>query len=72
MDEPDRLWTTAEAAEWLGISPLTLRDWRSSNRGPRAVRLGRGRGAGVRYRPVDVKAWAASQVEDVAGVVAPE
>lgn len=69
MDDPDRLWTTEEAAEWLGISPLTLRDWRTVNRGPRAVRLGGGRKPALRYRPADVREWADSRVEDAAVVI---
>lgn len=35
-----KLLTDIEAAEYLGISPGTLRNWRSHNRGPRYIRLG--------------------------------
>ena len=53
----DRLLTVAELAEWLGISELTVRDWRADGKGPPAVKLGKGRSSTVRFRPADVEAW---------------
>ena len=38
------------AAEILGLSPQTLRNWRSQSRGPDYVRIGRA----VRYRVGDL------------------
>ena len=43
--EPSIL-TTHDAARYLGLSPGTLTNWRSANRGPSYVKVG-GR---VRYR----------------------
>ena len=39
-----------EAAEFLGVSPQTVRNWRCTHRGPRYVKFGRS----VRYRPEDL------------------
>ena len=50
--KPNQLLTTTEAAALLGLSPLTLQDWRSRNRGPRYVRLSR---RAIRYRPSDIE-----------------
>jgi hypothetical protein len=50
------LLTEAEAAQLLGISPRTLRNWRRSNRGPVHVRLG----GLVRYTPADVESFIAA------------
>jgi excisionase family DNA binding protein len=35
-----RYVNTREAAEYLGCSPKTLQNWRSSGKGPRFVRIG--------------------------------
>lgn len=56
-DRDDGLWTTEQAAEWLGLAPRTLVDWRYQGRGPDFLRLG----SAVRYRPEDVREWAAEQ-----------
>jgi hypothetical protein len=45
---------TPAAAEWLGVSPRTLIDYRSRGGGPRWVRLGRA----VRYRTDWLDHWA--------------
>jgi predicted DNA-binding transcriptional regulator AlpA len=37
--EQDRLLTPKEAAEYLGVSTLTLKDWRYHGRGPTFIRL---------------------------------
>lgn len=52
-----RLLTLDELAEWLGVSPATVRDWRVDGKGPPAVKLGEGRNAAVRYRREDVEEW---------------
>ncbi|MFK0240569.1 helix-turn-helix transcriptional regulator [Microbacterium sp. NPDC090281] len=51
------LLRTSDAAQMLGIAEQTLRNWRSHGEGPHAVQ----RGALVRYRPDDVREWAASE-----------
>jgi excisionase family DNA binding protein len=47
------LLTTAQAAAYLGLAPKTLRNWRSSGRGPKYC----GRRSGTRYRRSDLDAW---------------
>lgn len=46
---------TAEAAEYLGVAPGTLRNWRSQGRGPKYI----GRGSGVRYAWRALDTWIA-------------
>lgn len=45
--------TAAQAAEFLGIKPTTLANWRMSNKGPEYMRIGRM----IRYRYNDVAAF---------------
>ena len=54
--QPDRMLNTAEAARVLGLSPVTLRQWRrrADPKGPDYYRLGR---TTVRYRQSEVVAW---------------
>ena len=47
------LLKTEVAAEFLDMSPGTLRWWRSIGRGPQFVKCG----GAVRYRPEDLKSW---------------
>lgn len=47
------LLTTEQAAEFFGIAPKTLENWRWLRRGPRFVHLG----THVRYRPSALEAW---------------
>lgn len=49
----DRLLTTTEVAELLGLPPKTIMTWRSKGQGPPGVRLGRH----CRWRRSDVDAW---------------
>jgi excisionase family DNA binding protein len=49
----DGLLTVAEAADLLRLPPGTLRTWRSLNRGPKSLKLGRR----VLYRRGDVVEW---------------
>jgi len=49
-----RLMTRDEVAKLLGISPRTLSNWNSADRGPRPVKYG---AQSVMYLPEDVKEW---------------
>lgn len=51
------LLTLREAADRLRISPQTLMNWRSKNKGPKSAMFG-GR---VRYRPQDIDTWIEQQ-----------
>jgi len=51
-----RLYTTPQAAAYLGLSPNTLNRWRYTGDGPRFVKLGRA----VRYRREELDDWVAS------------
>lgn len=57
--DTDRLWTTEEAARFLGIPKATLYQWRYLGIGPKAGRVGRY----LRYHPDDVIAWFRQQQE---------
>lgn len=54
-----RLLTTDDVAELLGIAPATLTWWRSQKCGPPFVRLGRGKRSPIRYRLDAVEAFIA-------------
>ena len=56
MDPSDFL-TPTEAAEYLRLSPITLAQWRSKDRGPAFVKFG----SAVRYLRADLDDWAAAQ-----------
>ncbi len=45
---------TKEAAEALGLSPITLRKWRCLGKGPGYLRLNPRL---IRYRRADLEAW---------------
>ena len=64
--EPQRLLTPAEAAELLpeGITERTLRNWRSTRRGPPYVRLSQKH---VGYRRQDLLRWLERQRVEHAG-----
>ncbi len=53
----EKLLSTQEVAEAIGIAPETVRFWRHTGRGPTVVRVGRY----VRYRPEDVESWLDAQ-----------
>ena len=55
--DPEELFTTPEAADWLRVRPETMRTWRYSGRGPRFVRLGDGPKAPIRYRRRDLESY---------------
>lgn len=45
---------TAAAAEYLGLSAVTLKRWRSQGKGPSFIRLGE---KIVKYRQTDLDRW---------------
>ncbi len=49
----DKLITPTELADYLGVAPKTLRQWRYLGTGPDGIRVG----GHVRYRPEAVRAW---------------
>lgn len=49
------------AASALGISPVTLKIWRCKGKGPRFIKLGESKQAGVAYDPVEIDAWKAAR-----------
>lgn len=50
------LLTRKQAADYLGLSPVTLARWAIEGRGPRYSRSGEHRGR-VWYSPADLEAW---------------
>jgi excisionase family DNA binding protein len=65
--DPDQLLTTDEAAALLRIGKNTLRNMRTAGKGPRAVRIGEGRAALVRYRRQEIAEWIEKNVERTVG-----
>lgn len=49
------------AASALGISPVTLKIWRCKGKGPRFIKLGESKQAGVAYDPAEIEAWKAAR-----------
>jgi excisionase family DNA binding protein len=58
MDHQDRLLTVAELADYLGVPPATLYQWRHRGEGPRGFRVGRH----LRYRWSDINDWIESRL----------
>lgn len=52
-DDPDRLLSYAELAEWIGVPDRTVRKWIADGTGPRVLAVGRHR----RVRLADALAW---------------
>lgn len=46
-------------AEYLGVPVQTVYSWRTTGKGPRAIRVGRH----LRYRAADVEAWLERQAD---------
>lgn len=46
-----------EAAALIGIAPSTLKLYRHLGRGPRFIKLGESKNAGVVYERADIEAW---------------
>lgn len=60
MNAREKLLSTEEAAEMLGVKEHTLRDWRSTKRYPLAyVKVGRN----VRYRQEDIQAFIEANIQ---------
>ena len=57
MTETVKILNNDQAAALIGVTPATLRFWRCKGRGPRFVKLGEAKQAGVAYVEVDVLAW---------------
>ncbi|MGO4440305.1 helix-turn-helix transcriptional regulator [Rhizobium sp. RAF56] len=52
----------AEAAKLLAVSERTLEAWRAQGKGPPWLRIGEGRGKGVRYAYAQLRQWAEKQI----------
>lgn len=57
-EDPDRLFTEQEAAEFLGLAKTTLNKWRHFGTGPKYIKLGK---RAVRYRRRDLLEWLGTQ-----------
>jgi hypothetical protein len=57
--EGDRLLTTRQAAEVVGLSPKTLRQLRCDRQGPRCLKAGSSKQARVKYPLSALEAWVA-------------
>jgi phage terminase Nu1 subunit (DNA packaging protein) len=57
------LLTQAETAHVLSVSERTLEAWRAQDKGPPWLRIGEGKGKGVRYDHEKLKAWVAEQTK---------
>ena len=55
----DRLLTTRQAAEVVGLSPKTLRQLRCDRQGPRCLKAGSSKQSRVRYPLSALEAWVA-------------
>ncbi|PZE23892.1 AlpA family transcriptional regulator [Curtobacterium sp. MCBD17_028] len=53
------LLSLEQAAEYLGVRPSTIYDWRTDRKGPQAVKVGRL----VKFRVEDLDAFIDTQVE---------
>ena len=53
----ERLWSTAEVAEYLGVPVKTLHKWRYIREGPPSFKVGRH----LRYDPDAVRRWLVEQ-----------
>jgi excisionase family DNA binding protein len=50
---PERGWSPAQLAEYLGVPVKTIHQWRYLQKRPPGFRVGRH----IRFRPADVRAW---------------
>jgi len=55
----EALWSIADAAEYLGISPKTVEKYRTAGIFAPAIVIGRS----VRFEPSDVRSWALNHKE---------
>jgi hypothetical protein len=56
-----KVLSNEEAAALIGVTPGTLRFWRCKGKGPRFIKLGGAKQAGVCYDPADIDAWKAAR-----------
>ena len=61
METLDRLLTTQELADYLGVPVATLYAWRYAGEGPPGFRVGKH----LRYRSSDVNEWIRHQLQNV-------
>lgn len=61
MQEPHALLTTAQAADFLGLRPQTLRGWRLLGFGPQFFRPGRSSRTPAKYRLTDLQKFLESR-----------
>lgn len=59
MDQHEPLVSTQDLADYLGIPPASLAQWRHKGTGPRGYRVGRH----VKYRMSEVDAWLQAQAD---------
>jgi len=59
----ERLLTTQEVADYLGVPLASLYAWNMRGTGPRYVKVGRY----ARYRPIDVETWLSRQYANPQG-----
>ena len=57
MTQTKTVLTNDEAAALIGIAPSTLKLYRHLGRGPRFIKLGLSKNAGVVYERADVEGW---------------
>ncbi|MGH7458793.1 MAG: helix-turn-helix transcriptional regulator [Longimicrobiaceae bacterium] len=58
-----------EAAHYLGFQPRTMQEWRLRGGGPKYVKVS---ARAVRYRPEDLRAWAAERLRTSTSDPGPE
>jgi hypothetical protein len=70
VETSEPLWTTAEAAAYLGVPPATLHRWHhvgavnsAGDPPPRSYKVGRHR----KYKPHEVREWLDRQASDLSG-----
>ncbi len=61
MAETVKILNNEQTAALIGVTPATLRFWRCKGRGPRFVKLGEAKQAGVAYVEADVLFWRAAR-----------
>lgn len=58
--QAERMWTSQDVSEFLGVPVATLYKWRCEGAGPVARKVGRH----LRYFPEDVRSWVRARQED--------
>jgi hypothetical protein len=59
MATDEALWNDEQAAQFLNLSPLTLRKARMTGNGPAFLKLGHT----VRYDPAEVRRWCGERIQ---------